>query len=171
MGVVWNRAAGAPRSLRGGRAKRYKARREAHGSVREYAPRWTDDRQHGSSGAVCTEGQHRVGKCREPGEAHHLTAGSWTTHGKVGPNHERALDRCGERRGRSRASCTLQQAEGQREKQLQYDIFKALMKTLYKRGAQAKPEALRRARIPVQYSTTLDAMLTKLEPPALASIA
>ena len=42
MGVAWNRAAGAPRSLRGGRAKRYKARREAHGSVREYAPRWTD---------------------------------------------------------------------------------------------------------------------------------
>ena len=51
-----------------------------------------------------------------------------------------------------------------------YDIYKALMKTLYKRGAQAKPEALRRARIAVQYST-LDAMLTKLEPPALASIA
>ena len=34
------------------------------------------------------------------------------------------------------------------------------MKTLYKRGAQAKPEALRRARIPVQYSA-LDAMISR----------
>ena len=140
MGVAWNRAAGAPRSLRGGRAKRYKARREAHGSVREYAPRWTDST---AAAVLCALKSSKELANAESLEKHTIAL---LAHGqpmtRLGPIMKgRLTDAEKEEAGQVLAAhCDkLKDREGS-----SYDIYKELMKTLYKRGAQAKPKALRR---------------------------
>ena len=156
MGVVWNRAAGAPRSLRGGRAKRYKARREAHGSVREYAPRWTDSTAAAVLYALKASKELANAESLEKHTISLLAHGQPMT--RLGPIMKGRLTEAEKKEaGHVLAAHCNKLKDRERSS---YDIYKALMKTLYKRGAQAKPQALHRARIPVQYST-LDAMISR----------